>query len=121
MQRLEGHYYDTLKRWTADERSTCAGKVEGLANLLASVTAQLSTDPYFDCQEKVGELKRMADSLGTYAAALRDPKSEIAPTIEHVPAGAQGVPNSVPLERFFDRLSSGTTELLANLALPAPR
>lgn len=113
---LERRYNANLKELIEAERRGCADRIEALCGRNEQVYEALIAD-FVSCDDsKLEDLRRLTLSLRAYSSQYFAVSPESSTSIELVSA-QPGTPSQVlSLEDFFDRLNSGTIELLRTLS-----
>ena len=113
---LERRYNADLKELIEAERRGCADRIEALSGRIEQVCDTLAADFLSKGHNKLEDLRRATLSLRAYSSRYLGDSPESSTIIEFISA-QPGTPSQVvSLEDFFDRLNSGTVELLRTLA-----
>jgi hypothetical protein len=113
---LERKYKAELKELIEAERKGCADKIEGLCSRLEQVYETLVTDFLSQDDNNLQDLRRATLSLRAYASRYFGVSPASSTKIEFVSAHPGTPPQAVSLKDFFDRLNSGTVELLRTIS-----
>ena len=113
---LERKYNADLKELIEAERRGCADRIEALCGRIEQVCDTLAVDFLSQGHIKLDDLRRATLSLRAYSSRYLGVSPESSTIIEFVTAQPESLSQVVSLEDFFDRLNSGTVELLRTLS-----